>query len=31
VIGLTAELVIYLMAEDEALNLGIYEMTISEN
>lgn len=30
VIGLTAGLVIYLMAEDEALNLAIYEMTISK-
>ena len=30
VIGLTAAMVIYLMAEDEALNLAIYEMTIQK-
>jgi hypothetical protein len=29
-IGLTAGLVIYLMAEDEAVNLTIYEMTVSK-
>jgi hypothetical protein len=30
VIGLTAGAVIYLMAEDEAVNLAIHEMTISK-
>jgi hypothetical protein len=31
VIGLTAGMVIYLMAEDEAVNLAIHEMTIFKN
>ena len=30
VVGLTAGVVIYLMAEDEAVNLAIHEMTISK-